>query len=242
MISIMCCYNDEKCLNSMLIPSLNNQNCEYELILINNNEKQYKSAAEAYNNEIVSAKGDIIIFSHQDVIIDDSEFLNEVEKIFQQTPEIILGLAGIKNNGKVYSNLRYYKTKEYITMNRITNMLEQVDSIDECFIAIKKDDFMRIKFDENVCDGWHLYGVELCYAAKVLGIKAMVTPLAAYHKLLPGKRVTKDFLKGMSKLCRKYKNKYDVIYAPCYVLNTGFPNKQLKLLRTYIKILLGKNV
>lgn len=244
MISIMCCYNDRKCLESMLLSGLKYQSDKYELLLIDNNKKKYKSAAEAYNKEISKVKGDIIIFLHQDVILDDTQFLAKVINIFEENPNIILGLAGIKKNGKVYSNLRYYKTKEYITTQRVEKNLEEVESIDECFVAIKKNNFDKLKFDEEVCDGWHLYAVELCYAAKTseMNIKTMVAPLYAYHKMLPGKRVTRDFLKGINKVCEKYKKTEEQIYAPCYILRTGFPKKHLKLLKTYIKLFLKKSV
>ena len=242
MITIACCYNDEDCLKKMLLPSIERQNTKVDIILINNNEKKYSSAAMAYNNEVVRAKGDIIVFCHQDIAFDEN-FAENIEEIFKEHPNIILGVAGIKKDGFVYSQLKYYKTKEYITQKRLNNELEEVESIDECLFAIKKEHFLKMMFDQVVCNHWHLYGVELCYHGKKSDMKLvpMVTSTQVYHKMESGTglEVDKNFLKIIGKLCRKYKDE-NKIYAPCYIISTKFPKRQLKILRTRMKLILKK--
>lgn len=244
MVTVVCCYNNEECLKKMLLPSLNRQKQEVQRILIDNNQKKYVSAAMAYNKEVIKAEGDIIIFCHQDIAFDDENFIDDIEKVFQKTPNIILGMAGIKKDGFVYSQLKYYKTKEYITQKRLSDKLEEVESIDECFFAIKREHLMKLMFDEVVCDNWHLYAVEFCYRAKHadLKLKSMVTSIQAYHKMEPGTglEVDEKFIKTMKKVCKKYADLEEEIYAPCYITATRFPKKQFKLLKTKIKTLVNK--
>ena len=239
MITIVCCYNNEECLQNMLLPSLKKQKCEFELILINNNIEKYKSAAEAYNKEGVKAKGDIIIFCHQDIVFDEGA-LKKIQNIFEKKSDIILGAAGIKKDGLVYSQLKYFATKELITQKQLDYELERVESIDECMFAITKENFKQLMFDEYVCDNWHLYGVELCYHGKLeLNLKSMVTDIQIYHKMQAGTglEVDENYLKTMDKLCKKYKKREKFIYAPCYIVSTQCPQKNIKFMRTRSKLL-----
>lgn len=239
MITLICCYNDRKCLEKMLIPSIETQKIQPQLILIDNNKKRYKSAAQAYNKEFKEAKGDILVFCHQDIAFDDSGFLQNVEKAFNKNPDSILGLAGIKKDGKMYSNLKYFGNKEYITQKRVIGDAEKVESLDECFVAIPKKHFMKLLFNEEVCDYWHLYVVELCYRAKKdLSINSNVIPLEAYHKIQEGNGLEVDsyYLSTINKICKNYKKSEKEIYAPCYIVPTGFLKKHLKFIKTRLKI------
>lgn len=244
MITVLCCYNNGKCLNDMLVPSIKKQTQQSQLIFINNEKKNYGSAAQAYNCEVGNAEGDILVFCHQDIAFDQPDFLENVENIFKEHPNIILGLAGIKSDGMVYSNLKYLGNKEFITQKRVESAIEKVESLDECFIAIKKEHFMKILFNEDLCDNWHLYAVELCYNAKnsELRLNSFVSSIAAYHKMQGGNglEVDRKYLKTLDKICVYYAKKEKKIYAPCYVVSTKFPRKQVKLFKTKIRLYLNR--
>ena len=49
MISVICVWNNEKQFHDILVHSLNNQNCEYELISIDNRINAFSSCAIALN-------------------------------------------------------------------------------------------------------------------------------------------------------------------------------------------------
>ena len=68
MISIVCVYNNKEILNKYLIKSLESQTEDYELILLDNTQNKFNSAAKALNNGGRKAKGDYIMFVHQDVV------------------------------------------------------------------------------------------------------------------------------------------------------------------------------
>lgn len=246
MITLLCCYNDKDCLNNMLIPSINKQNRKIETIFIDNTKGKYKSAAEAYNREFEKAKGDILLFSHQDIIFEKEDFIEQIEKIFSEKTNSMIGLAGIKKDGKVYSNLKYYRSKEYITKERIIDNVEEVESIDECFFAIKREHFDKLYFDEKICDNWHLYAVELCYRGRYeQNLNIGVVDVPAYHKMESGTGLEVDemFLRTLSRICEKYKKKEKLIYAPCYVVQTKGIKKYYKIIKTKLKLKLrkGKN-
>ena len=79
LISIICVFNDKNILEENLINSLEYQNEEYELILLDNRTNKFSSAAEALNFGANQAKGDLFIFSHQDI-----KFYKSVCKFFSK--------------------------------------------------------------------------------------------------------------------------------------------------------------
>lgn len=245
-ITFLCCVNDEQQLKSMLQPSfdvLSVNDIEYNVVLIDAQKCQYHSAAEAYNVEVKKNNNilkDILVFLHQDIAFNSAElFLNMIQE-FSNNPNQIIGLAGMPLRGRTISNLKYKETDSYITATRVFEKTE-VCSVDECCFALTKDIFQKLMFDDTICDGWHLYAVELCYrAASHLNVHSFVLPDTIYHKMNGTTGLTTDFtfLKTIWKIARKYKNYTKKIYAPCYIVSTSFIPCLQKIIRTYFKNLL----
>ena len=95
MISVVCVYNNREILNNYLLKSLKNQTVKYELILINNVESKFRSAAEALNYGGRKAKGDYLMFVHQDIILDSNLWIEKVETVLDKLLNFgIVGVAG----------------------------------------------------------------------------------------------------------------------------------------------------
>lgn len=242
-VTFLCCYNNDNELNSMLLPSfskLNQSLCN--LILINSKERGYRSAAQAYNRTIEQHKselGDILVFCHQDIAFDNTSFLNNIITELSHDPLQILGLAGIRDDGHVVSNLKYHESQTFITRNQLKEKT-RVAAVDECCFAMTKDTFHLLHFDERVCNHWHLYAVELCYNARRNGISSYIIPDEIYHKKNGdgGLYCDKHFLATTWRLTRKYHKEHRYIYAPCYVCSTNIFQAAIKIIRTTIKNLL----
>ena len=244
MVTIICCYNNEEILQTMLIASLKRQKAEYKFIPIDSRKYKFSSAATAYNSILQNPKkynyddiSSCLLFVHQDVFFQDIDFLTKIELELAQTPNDIIGLAGIISSGKVLSNLKYLNSQQYITLNQISNKTE-VESVDECCFAMSKELWERLHFDSKACYHWHLYAVDICYNAKRnFGSKCVVIPNEAFHKKNSDNGLETDnhFLNTMWKLVCKYNKDYDNIYAPCYIVSTSKYKALFKLLRTRIK-------
>ncbi|MDP3066981.1 MAG: hypothetical protein Q8N08_09620 [Methanobacteriaceae archaeon] len=81
MISVVCVYNDQNILDKYLLHSLKYQENSYELILLDNTQNQFKSAAEAPNYGGGQATGTYIMFIHQDLELGTRRWLEEAEKV-----------------------------------------------------------------------------------------------------------------------------------------------------------------
>ena len=91
-VTFICCYNNAKELNSMLLPSLSELDKDtVNYILIDSTLNNYRSAAEAYNKTIEKHKdeiGEILIFLHQDIAFSDSGFLEKIISELTANPVI----------------------------------------------------------------------------------------------------------------------------------------------------------
>lgn len=220
-ITFICCCNNKQELDSMLLPSFNLMDKSIcNLILIDAKQENFKSAAEAYNKTIERRKneiGDILVFCHQDIAFDNSDFLKNIVSELTRDKNQILGFAGLFNEGPVISNLRYYKNKSYITGIQIKEKTE-VYSLDECCFAMDKSIYERFLFNEKICNHWHLYATEFCYNARLHGITSYVMPDTIYHKKEKGCGLSTDrhFLATMWRLTQKYRKHFDSIYTTSY--------------------------
>lgn len=96
MFSIICVYNDKSILDNNLIVTLNKQNERFELILIDNRYGQYKTLTKALNIGGIQAKGDYLMFVHQDVMLKNKTWLKRAETFMNNLDNIgAAGVAGI---------------------------------------------------------------------------------------------------------------------------------------------------
>lgn len=257
-ISLICIYNDYDQLSNMLLRSLLKKklgknvengyvriNSEVSLILIDNRSNLHSSAAQAYNfivEKYIDVLGDILVFLHQDIMLDDNFFLT-IKREFVTCNNQILGLAGIDETGTVFSNLKYAKENNYITLNQIS-LKKAVKSVDECCFCISKNMLKFARFDEETCANWHLYAVDLCYHCNLYhNTEIYALPaLNCFHKYDGKNGLFTDlsFLVTMFNIARKYKKYCKEIYAPCYICKTNLFYLCIKLLKTMTKNAIAK--
>ncbi len=229
MISVVVVYNNQRTLNEILLKSLKNQTVKYELIALDNTKGQFKSAAEALNFGGEKATGKYIMFVHQDVELGSDSWLEKVEKLLDNIPDLgIAGVAGMSEKGK--SNKE--RGRGYISdsgeiwqWSNSVQKPEEVQTLDECLLIVPKAVFDNIKFDEKIFDNWHCYGADYSLCVREKGLKAYVIPAFIYHRSL---RVNiNGLLKYQKMLYKKYQKNYKHIF-----LTTGEISWVKLMLRT----------
>ena len=249
-LTIICCYNDLAMLNAFVIKSLEKQSEKYNLLLIEAAKYGFKSAAEAYNSVLDNPSkfgfkiSEHLLFMHQDIFLCEDDFLMNINAVLENHPNDVIGLAGKNNDGRVYSNLRYKSNNDFITSTQITDITECI-SLDECCFAMTYSLWKRVRFDEYVCNHWHLYSVEFCYnAKKLLNSKILVVPFYAYHKENDeiGLYTDNHFITSMSRLIVKHRDSSSIIYSPCYTVSTSRGKSFFRLTKSRVVNLLNKSV
>lgn len=186
MISVVCVYNNEDILGVALLRSLESQTAKFELILLDNRDGRYKSAAQALNDGGRKAAGDFIMFAHQDMWLATSIWLEDAENILRTLPDLaVAGVAGMSEAGRNwYERVKFsigtLGDNERAEVGRVHSPAE-VQTLDECLLIMPRSVFERLRFDETVFDGWDCYGADYCLSARRLGLKVYVIPLPCSH-------------------------------------------------------------
>lgn len=210
-MSVVCVYNNEVVLNRCLLPSLKSQDAPHELILIDNTQRRFTSAAAALNDGGSRATGDYIMFVHQDVGSFNSEFLTEVEGMMAALPKLgAAGVAGIGDTGKVFTNITHGTPR----LSASKGLLEQPSAcrtLDECLIVVPSSVFRGLMFDPETCPDWHLYAVDYCLSLNERGLDVYVLPVRLHHESLGPTRLPAVYYQSLRRVIEKHKGKVRVI-------------------------------
>lgn len=235
-ISVICCYNDSELYQNMLQKSLAFQNIKYEMIGLDNTRHLFKNTADALNYGAQLAKGDILVFAHQDIELLEKNIILSIEKAIEEHPQTIIGCAGANPHG-IFSCITHGEF--HAAVGTPFQDFRYVQTIDEMLIGIRKKDFDKVRFDRNTCRGWHLYGVDLCLSSQNIGIHTAVLPLAIYH--LSAGKITKEFYKTLIRILKKHKKTHTYLYTTTFLKIDNFDEAirrySLQLIPCYAKIL-----
>jgi GT2 family glycosyltransferase len=162
---------------------------DWELIRIND----ARSLAEGYTRGIASSKGDILIFSHDDIDIFSPDMPRRLERHLSNFD--IVGVAGTTSLqypawtwagpphifGQLASPGKEGKIKVAI-LGAPYPVIRDIQAIDGLFIATRRSIFPRLSFDQITFDGFHLYDMDFSYSAYRAGFHlAVVNDICIYH-------------------------------------------------------------
>lgn len=207
-ISVVTCFNDRKVLEANLLSSLRYQHNSVDFIAVDNTNKQYTSVPSALNYGGKKARGDYIMFVHQDVYLCDNFWLDKALIFLEKLPKLgVAGVTGVDGNGK---NIGFILDRGRFWGSPLSEP-SVVQTLDEQLIIIPKNVFKNLKFDENF--NFHLYGADYCLSAQSLGLKIYVLPLMVEHNSLTiGTLNASNIEKQNLLLSKKHLEKCKIIY------------------------------
>lgn len=219
-VSLICVYNNLEILETQLLRSIRENDIECEMILIDNSNKFFSSAAEALNHGANIATGDVLIFSHQDIYIKfPGEFESFVNDIYNKNVGDIIGAQGaIETQKENISNITAGPELDVRRVARI-NKMQAVSCIDEGFFGMRRETYYLYRFDEALCNNWHLYAVEMCLHARSMNEFVFVHPIQLHH--YSWGYISKSYMKGLISLARVYRSRFKYIWTTCYKIETS---------------------
>ena len=248
MISIICVYNNKDILENNLLRSIESQTADYELILLDNREHQFPSAAKALNHGGTKANSDYILFSHQDIYLPDPHWLEETEGYLNSIPDLgIAGVAGMIAGGHCNKErgrniIQHGRSLETWSWGRPIAKPEPVQTLDECLFIIPKKIFDVYPLDEDTCTHWDLYAVDYCLSIRAdMGLVAYVLPMMVHHRSI-GHKSDKYFI-TMRRVLNKHRQHYKHINTTTGSYSTTYPlflQRQIKWIEMNVERVTNK--
>ena len=189
-------------------------------IIVYENDNKF-SLPELYNKGLKESKNDIVIFMHDDIILDVQNMTPKVIKLFEKNPDFgIIGIAGTDNltTGRWWENREsMYGKVGHIQNNKrhvnkyskysFSDTLKEVVVVDGVFMMIHKN---RLKhtFNEEF-KGFHFYDLPICVENYMEGVKIGVTTKF---------NITHKSIGGVNKQWEKNKYLFEALYEKNFPL------------------------
>lgn len=149
---------------------------------MDNTRQDFPSAAAALNSGARKAKGEYLLFVHQDVELPDVDWLRRTENIIAGISDVgIAGPIGIKLHCFYPDVVGQIKHTTYLR-GKIVQRPMLAHTLDEVLFIIPRKVYEILKFDEETFPNcWHCYGADYCLSVRKLGLKAYVIPAYIVH-------------------------------------------------------------
>ncbi|MFC1540784.1 glycosyltransferase family 2 protein [Candidatus Margulisiibacteriota bacterium] len=199
LFTVLCTYYDKTIFNRHAQKSILEQDFkvgDVEFLTIDNSNGQFSSAGQAYNDKAFGAKGEYLIFVHQDVSLLSPNWLTVLTRLVNACQFGIAGCSGVSASGQ---RLGFIKDRKTI-WGRPFCSPEEAQTIDESIMIIPKSVFVALGgFDPSL--GWNSYGTDLSLKCLEQKMKVLVLPLFLWHD-------SPSVLRGIEKVLWQIKSRY----------------------------------
>ncbi|MGA2373744.1 MAG: glycosyltransferase [Candidatus Korobacteraceae bacterium] len=151
-------------------------------------QRDYSSAANAYNDAIDRAENDLMVFAHQDMVFPES-WLAELDKALAYLEKAdpswgVLGCYGVTHDGVAHGHI-YQQGLGLI--GRSFDCPQPIQTLDEIVLIFRRSS--RLRFDDQLLH-YHLYGTDICMRAAKKGmnsyaVSAFCLHNSNYYQVLP---------------------------------------------------------
>lgn len=236
MISIVICSRNAT-ISSPLVDNINSTiGVEYEWVVIDNSKNNY-SIFSAYNEGVRRAKGEIICFIHDDVLIRTNNWGNVVESYFLENDDLgclgVLGghlltkRVGYWNDGRITSGVHLQHSDGVIVKEcydkYMTDHTADVAACDGVWMCFRRSVFEsgKLQFDESL-GGFHMYDMDICVQAIRAGLTNKVTSRILIEHF---NNVQKSFNATFYQSLQRFYEKWRKIDADIFPMRVGVSEK-----------------
>jgi hypothetical protein len=153
------------------------------------------SLTEIYNIGLKESKNDIVVFMHDDLILETPNMTPKIVKLFEKHPEYgIIGIAGTDKltSGRWWDNREnmfgvvghIHEGKRHVnhySKGVFNDVLKDVVIVDGLFFMVRKS-LLKKEFNEDF-KGFHFYDIPFCVENKFEGVKiGLTTKIGITHK------------------------------------------------------------
>lgn len=172
--------------------------CEYELCVIDNSRNEY-NIFTAYNEGVRRAKGDYLLFAHDDVVkYHTQDWGRNIEKHFLDDKKLgLIGVTGTHFWPQCYSEWSCNMVHSGGCVQNVDGEIEtfcdteyfpegetivEAIAVDGIWFCIRRNLFEKIRFDDRTFSGWHYYDMDICLQVREIGYKVgIVSDITIEH-------------------------------------------------------------
>jgi len=163
-------------------------------ILIYENDGEM-SLTQVYNKGLKESVNDIVVFMHDDLILETPNITPKIVKLFEKHPNY--GIIGIAGTDKLTSGM-WWQSREnmfgvvghihegkrhvnYYSKGVFNDVLKDVVIVDGLFFMVRKS-LLKKEFNEQF-EGFHFYDISFCVENQFEGVKiGLTTKFGVTHK------------------------------------------------------------
>jgi GT2 family glycosyltransferase len=175
------------------------------------------SLAEGYTRGIARSRGEILVFSHDDVeILNPAVFVDRLKGHLANYD--LVGVAGTRKlvgavwitagPPDIFGQMAHLATDGTIIVdiyNAPRPIVGKMQAIDGVFMAARREIFSRVAFDAATFDGFHFYDLDFSFSAHQAGLRvAVACDIHLLHASI-GKFGYEDWVKYSTRFERKWK-------------------------------------
>jgi GT2 family glycosyltransferase len=153
------------------------------------------SLTQIYNKGLKESVNDIVVFMHDDLILETSNMTPKIVKLFEKHPEY--GIIGIAGTDKLTSGM-WWQNREnmfgvvghihegkrhvnHYSKGVFNDVLKDVVIVDGLFFMVRKSQLKK-GFNEQF-EGFHFYDISFCVENRFEGVKiGLTTKFGVTHK------------------------------------------------------------
>ena len=153
------------------------------------------SLTQVYNKGLKESVNDIVVFMHDDLILETSNMTPKIVKLFEKHPEY--GIIGIAGTDKLTSGM-WWQNREnmfgvvghihegkrhvnHYSKGVFNDVLKDVVIVDGLFFIVRKS-LLKKEFNEQF-EGFHFYDISFCVENQFEGVKiGLTTKFGVTHK------------------------------------------------------------
>ncbi len=180
------------------------------------------SIFDAYNQGVKQAKGDILVFIHDDIVFRTQDWGHIISKSLEEKQVGVVGVLGghvLDETSTSWTSSGFYSGQVIQVANGKTTTYNHNDAglgntvmaLDGMMLAMRKELFDKkiLKWDSDTYNGYHFYDLDICMQAVSQGYKVKVVPVLVEHHSLGA------FNQSFYDSCRAFHHKWDHI-LPVY--------------------------
>ena len=153
-----------------------------------------KSMCEGYNRAVPRARGDVIVFCHDDVEILSPDFRQKLSGHMSR-----FDVAGVAGTRRVIGGIWSFAGPPYLfgqvaepeskgngflvaLFGTPQPAIDKIQALDGLFIAVRRDVLGKVRWDEATFGGWHGYDTDFTFSAHLAGFRVgVMADIALLH-------------------------------------------------------------